>query len=48
VHSFVPNDIFIVPSWNELRIQANSDTHLFSFSDRPVHQALGLWRESRE
>jgi gentisate 1,2-dioxygenase len=48
VHSFGPNDIFIVPSWNELRIHANSDTHLFSFSDRPVHQALGLWRESRE
>jgi gentisate 1,2-dioxygenase len=48
VHSFGPNDIFIVPSWNELRIHANADTHLFSFSDRPVHQTLGLWRESRE
>jgi gentisate 1,2-dioxygenase len=47
-HSFGPNDIFVVPAWNELRIHATKDTHLFSFSDRPVHQALGLWRESRE
>lgn len=47
-HQFGPNDIFVVPSWNTLRIQATSDTHLFSFSDRPVHQALGLWREARE
>ena len=48
VHRFDPNDIFVVPSWNALRIHATSDTHLFSFSDRPVHQALGLWREARE
>jgi gentisate 1,2-dioxygenase len=48
VHSFGPNDVFIVPSWNALRIHATADTHLFSFSDRPAHQALGLWRESRE
>ncbi len=47
-HSFEPNDVFVVPSWNELRIHATSATDLFSFSDRPVHQALGLWRESRE
>ncbi|GLQ49197.1 gentisate 1,2-dioxygenase [Dyella flava] len=47
-HSFGPNDIFVVPSWNTLRIHATADTHLFSFSDRPVHQALGLWREARE
>ncbi|WP_028217050.1 gentisate 1,2-dioxygenase [Paraburkholderia oxyphila] len=45
---FGTNDIFVVPSWNVLRIHATSDTHLFSFSDRPVHQALGLWREARE
>ncbi|WP_207002457.1 hypothetical protein [Trinickia mobilis] len=48
VHSFGPNDIFVVPSWNALRFHATTDTHLFSFSDRPVHQALGLWREARE
>jgi gentisate 1,2-dioxygenase len=48
VHQFGPNDVFVVPSWNELRLHATRDTHLFSFSDRPVHQALGLWREARE
>ena len=26
---------------------ADRDTVLFSFSDRPVQQALGLWREAR-
>jgi gentisate 1,2-dioxygenase len=26
---------------------ADRDTLLFSFSDRPVQQALGLWREER-
>lgn len=47
-HTFGPNDVFVVPSWNTLRIHATAHTHLFSFSDRPVHQALGLWREARE
>ena len=41
------NDIFVVPSWHTLRLRADSDMLLFSFSDRPVQQALGLWREQR-
>jgi gentisate 1,2-dioxygenase len=44
---FAENDVFVVPSWHELRLRAARDTILFSFSDRPVQQALGLWREQR-
>jgi gentisate 1,2-dioxygenase len=44
---FGPNDIFVVPSWHTLQLQAGSQTVLFSFSDRPVQQVLGLWREQK-
>lgn len=46
-YSFGPNDIFVVPSWRPLRLQASAQTILFSFSDRPMQQALGLWREEK-
>lgn len=39
------NDIVVVPSWHALQIRAASELTLFSYSDRPVQQALGLWRE---
>jgi gentisate 1,2-dioxygenase len=42
---FVENDVFVVPPWSSLQLNAASDTILFSFSDRPVQQMLGLWRE---
>jgi gentisate 1,2-dioxygenase len=42
-----PRDIFVVPSWAEHRHAADDDAVLFSFSDRPVQEALGLWRERR-
>jgi len=42
------NDVFVVPSWHELQVRADRDSLLFSFSDRPVQQALGLWREQRQ
>lgn len=45
VLSFVENDVFVVPSWHELSLQAQSQVTLFSYSDRPVQQALGLLRE---
>ncbi len=44
---FAENDVFVVPSWHAYRLQATRETLLFSFSDRPVQQALGLWREER-
>lgn len=39
------SDVFVVPSWCPVSHQAGSESVLFSFSDRPVHKALGLWRE---
>jgi gentisate 1,2-dioxygenase len=44
---FAPRDHFVVPSWQTLELQATDECVLFSFSDRPVQQALGLWREER-
>ncbi len=41
------NDVFVVPSWCPVSHEAEKEAVLFSFSDRPVQQALGLWRESR-
>jgi gentisate 1,2-dioxygenase len=41
------NDVFVVPSWHVLRLRASATTVLFSFSDRPMQQVLGLWREEK-
>lgn len=41
------DDIFVVPSWQSLKFLAKRDTTLFSYSDRPALQSLGLWREAR-
>ena len=43
-----PKDVFVVPSWSPVSHEAQDDSVLFSFSDRPMQQALGLWRESIE
>jgi gentisate 1,2-dioxygenase len=40
-----PRDIFAFPSWAPVAHEADDDAVLFSLSDRPVQQALGLWRE---
>ena len=40
-----PRDIFVVPSWCKVTHQARDDAVLFSFSDRPVQKAIGVWRE---
>jgi gentisate 1,2-dioxygenase len=42
-----PRDVFVVPSWARYSHQAGHDSVLFSFSDRPVQEKLGLWREER-
>lgn len=42
-----PKDIFVVPSWQSVSHEASEDAVLFSFSDRPVQEKLGLWREHR-
>lgn len=40
-----PRDVFVVPSWVTVAHEADEDAVLFSFSDRPVQKAMGLWRE---
>jgi gentisate 1,2-dioxygenase len=44
---FEPRDTFVVPSWVPVQIETNGDAVLFSFSDRPGQEAMGLWREKR-
>ncbi len=43
--AFGQRDTFVVPAWQTYRFETQSDAVLFSFSDRPVQRALGLWRE---
>jgi gentisate 1,2-dioxygenase len=42
-----PRDVFVVPSWHWYGHEPDGDAVLFSFSDRPVQEKLGLWREQR-
>jgi gentisate 1,2-dioxygenase len=44
-----PNDVFAVPGWSRWRTTAGpgSDAVLFAYSDRPVYEKLGLYREQR-
>jgi gentisate 1,2-dioxygenase len=44
---FSPRDHFVVPSWHTARFSSERGCVLFSFSDRPVHQALGIHHEER-
>ena len=44
---FGPRDVFVAPSWLPVQLAALEDATLFSYSDRPVQDALGLWREER-
>ena len=43
-----PRDTFVIPSWCPRRHETEEEAVLFSFSDRAVQEALGLWREERE
>ncbi len=42
-----PKDIFVVPSWKPVVHEPAEESVLFSYSDRPVQEKLGLWRELR-
>jgi len=42
-----PRDIFVVPSWRSVTHEATDESVLFSFSDRPIQEALHLFREER-
>lgn len=43
--SFRAKDVFVVPAWHTVSLQAQTDCVLFSYSDRPVQEAFGLHRE---
>ena len=42
-----PKDIFVAPSWKPVSHEADEESVLFSFSDRPVQEKIGVWREDR-
>lgn len=42
-----PRDVFVIPSWASYTLEADEDAVIFSYSDRPVQQKLGIWREDR-
>ena len=42
-----PKDVFVAPPWAFRSFEADDDLVLFTFSDRPVQEKLGLWREDR-
>jgi gentisate 1,2-dioxygenase len=42
-----PNDVFVVPSWKRYFHNTAEQSVLFSISDRPAQEALGIWREGK-
>jgi gentisate 1,2-dioxygenase len=40
------NDVFVVPPWMPYAHTAEKESVLFSISDRPAQEALGIWREA--
>ncbi len=44
---FSHRDHFVVPSWYTLELQSDAGCVLFSYSDKPVQQAIGVWKEQR-
>lgn len=46
-YDLTPKDVFVVPPWAYRSFEADSDLVLFTFSDRPVQEKIGLWREER-
>ncbi|MBW4708278.1 gentisate 1,2-dioxygenase [Roseobacter sp. YSTF-M11] len=47
VIEWCPRDVFVVPSWHEIRHETDEDAVLFSYSDRPIQEKLGLFRDMR-
>jgi len=42
-----PHDVFVVPPWKSYVHATSEQSVLFSISDRPAQEALGIWREDR-
>ena len=45
--NFSPRDHFVIPSWHTAKLSSTTGCVLFSYSDRPVQQALSIHREER-
>ena len=43
-----PNDVFVIPPWKRYSHNCPEQTVLFSISDRPTQEALGIWREGTD
>ncbi|MCW5692454.1 MAG: gentisate 1,2-dioxygenase [Pseudolabrys sp.] len=43
------NDVFVIPPWKRYshEVKGNGDAVLFSISDRPAQESLGIWREGQ-
>jgi gentisate 1,2-dioxygenase len=44
---WAPNDVFVIPPWQRYTHHASDESVLFSISDLPAQQALGIWREGK-
>lgn len=44
-YDWSPGDVFVVPPWKRYAHKAGKESVLFSISDRPMQESLGLWRE---
>ncbi len=42
-----PRDLFVLPAWATLELDAAADLVLFAYSDAAAQRKLGLWREAR-
>lgn len=42
-----PKDTLALPAWQHYTLRAKEEAVVFVYSDRPVHEKLGLWREQR-
>jgi gentisate 1,2-dioxygenase len=47
IFNFSPRDHFVIPSWHTAKLSSTLGCVLFSYSDRPVQQALSIHREER-
>ena len=47
VFEWGPRDNFVIPAWYPHTHEADGDAFLFSFTDKPVHDKLGWFREVR-
>jgi gentisate 1,2-dioxygenase len=43
-----PNDVIVVPPWKRYSHHPSKESVLFSISDRPAQESLGIWREDKK